>query len=125
MVADGEDDDDPDIVTKAFGQQGGAMASTSCRINILHGCLLPFSVMQESSAFSTYLGNQLGITIMVRGFRAGHWVVVVVCLSWVGVSVEAVPGEGSRVGVDHHQEGAASGTDDLWKISNTGWQLVG
>jgi hypothetical protein len=59
------------------GQQGGAMASTAYKVSILCGCfLLPNSVKQVSSAFSTYLGNQLGITFMVRGFQARHLVVV-------------------------------------------------
>ena len=92
-------------------QLGWAMASTSYKVSIPCGCLLlPTSVKQVSSAFSTYLGNQLGITFMVRGFQASHWVVVG-CSCGVGVCVEAVPGEGSGVGHDQHQDVEASGAD--------------
>ena len=101
------------------GQQGGAMASTSYKVSIPCGCLLlPTSVKQVSSAFSTYLGNQLGITFMVRGFQARHWDVVVVgCSCWVGVFVEAaVPGEGSGVGVGQHQDVATYGAAQQWQM---------
>ena len=98
------------------GQQGGAMASISYKVSIPCGCLLlPTSVKQVSSAFSTYLGNQLGITFMVRGFQASHWVVVG-CSCGVGVCVEAVPGEGSGVGVGQHQDVAASGAAQQWQM---------
>ena len=90
------------------GQQGGAMASTSYKVSIPCGCLLlPTSVKQVSSAFPMILGNQLGITFMVRGFQARQWVVVG-CSCGVGVFVEAVPGEGSGVGVGQHQNVAAN-----------------
>ena len=95
-----------------LGQQG-AMVSTSYRVSILFECLLPNSVKQESSAFSTYLGNQLGNTDMVRGFQARHWKVVG-CSCRVGVFGEAVLGEGS--GVDQQQDVAAHGADQLHNL---------
>ena len=88
-------------VVMGVGQQGGAY-----KVSILFECLPPNGVKQESSAFSTYLGNQLGITFMVRGFQARHCGVVG-CLCRVGVCGEPVLGEGSG-----------------W-ISTKMWQLVG
>ena len=89
------------------GQLGGAMGSiSSCKISILRGCLLPASVKLNSSAFSTYLGNQLGITFMVRGYEARHWDVLG-CLARVRVFGEtAVPGEGWGMGVGNCGVGA-------------------
>ena len=55
---------------------------------ILGGCPLPFSVKQQSSAFSMILGNQLGNTFVVRGFYAKHWVGMM-CSCGVGVLGEA------------------------------------
>ena len=91
------------------GQQGGAY-----KVSILFECLPPNGVKQESSAFSTYLGNQLGNTDMVRGFQARHWKVVR-CSCRVGVFGEPVLGEGSG-GVDQHQDVAARGADHLHNL---------
>ena len=80
-------------------QKGGAMGSiSSYKISILCGCLLPASVKLKSSAFSTYLGNQLGITLMVRGFMARHWDVLGFSLGLRVFGEAAVPGEGLWVG---------------------------
>ena len=80
-------------------QKGGAMGSIfSYKISILCGYLLPASVKLKSSAFSTYLGNQLGITLMVRGFMARHWDVLGCSLGVRGFGEAAVPGEGLWVG---------------------------
>ena len=68
------------------------MASTSSGVIILCGCLLLHtSVKAVSSAYSTYLGNQLGVIFMVRGIQARQWVVVG-CVFGVGVCGEVVPG---------------------------------
>ena len=90
------------------GQLGGAMDSISSReISILRECLLPASVKLNSSAFSIYLGNQLGITFRVRGFEARHWDVVV-CLGGVRVfgrdssSRGGLGGGGSTVADQQH-----------------------
>ena len=72
---------------------------SSYKISILCGYFLPASLKLKSSAFSTYLGNQLGVIFMVRGIQARQWVVVG-CVFSVGVCGELVPGgEGSGVGM--------------------------
>ena len=71
-------------------------------------------VKQENSAFSTVLGNQLGITFRVGGFQARHCRVVGGCSCRVGVCGESALEEGFGDGEDHqHQDVAAHVADFL------------
>ena len=106
-----------------LGEQSATMTSTSCIISILDGCLLPASIKQEySQLFSTFLGNQLGNTIMVGDIQAGHWVGVG-CSCGVGVCGMQCQGkglgwrEGIWVGAHQHQEEVAAS----WAAAQHQW----
>ena len=78
------------------------------------GCLSLTSVKQESPAFSLYLGNQLGITIMVRGLQARQWVVgTEVRVEAVGLGLGWWEGFWGGGADQHQEEVAASGAADL------------
>ena len=120
----------------------GSGIGVSFVINIQDECLLPAFVKNEySQLFSTFLGNQLGNTIMVGDIQARLWVVVVGCLCGMGVycgsqCLERGKGwrEGFRFAGEEQLQGVAVleqlntsgvGGEMADQNSTTGWQQVG
>ena len=120
----------------------GSGIGVSFGINIQDECLLPAFVKNEySQLFSTFLGNQLGNTIMVGDIQARLWVVVVGCSCGMGVycgSQCLERGKGWREGFRFAGEDQLQGVAVLEQLntsgvggemadqnSTTGWQQVG
>ena len=120
----------------------GSGIGVSFGINIQDECLLPaFVKIEYSQLFSTFLGNQLGNTIMVGDIQARLWVVVVGCSCGMGVycgSQCLERGKGWREGFRFAGEDQLQGVAVLEQLntsgvggemadqnSTTGWQQVG
>ena len=120
----------------------GSGIGVSFGINIQDECLLPaFVKIEYSQLFSTFLGNQLGNTIMVGDIQARLWVVVLGCSCGMGVycgSQCLESGKGWREGFRFAGEDQLQGVAVLEQLntsgvggemadqnSTTGWQQVG